>query len=112
MKTRKTNIKLLATAGIVAMTVAALPMTSEASSKWCGVSNCYSYCESGSNYCSKHAYKSPSVKTYSSKNSYEDGYDDIYYYGYRDWDRYKKDKKYAMGVDDALTDWEDFGEDW
>lgn len=44
--------------------------------------------------------------------SYDDGYEDIYHDGDYDWDRYDEDDNYANGVDDALEDWAEYGEDW
>ena len=40
-------------------------------------------------------------------NSYDDGYNAIYDDDDYDWERYKKDKDYADGVDDAMDelDW-------
>ena len=42
-------------------------------------------------------------------DSYDDGYDDIYMDGDYDYDRYDKDSDYAVGVDDAM---DEFDEDW
>ena len=57
-------------------------------------------------------YKKPSAKkktttsnSSSSYRSYDDGYDAIYDEGDYDWDRYKTDRNYADGVDDAMDDW-------
>ncbi len=52
--------------------------------------------------------KSNSKKS-SSYKSYDDGYDDIYMDGDYDDKRYKTDKDYADGVDDAM---DEFDEDW
>lgn len=59
---------------------------------------------------SKKTYKSSSKTTY--HDSYDDGYNDIYEEDDYDWDRYWKDDDYASGVDDALEDYEEYGEDW
>lgn len=50
---------------------------------------------------------SSSKKKYSSMDSYDDGYNDIYENDDYDWDRYEVDDDYASGVDDAMED-----EDW
>lgn len=44
--------------------------------------------------------------------NYDKGYEDVYYNDDYDWDRYWSDSDYADGVDDALADLEDEGEDW
>lgn len=49
------------------------------------------------------------LKKASSYKSYDDGYDDIYMNGDYDDKRYKIDKDYADGVDDAM---DEFDEDW
>jgi len=51
-----------------------------------------------------------SKKTYIFRDSYDEGYDDIYLNEDYDEERYKYDSDYANGVDDAYEDWED--EDW
>ena len=69
---------------------------------------------------SSSEYKKPATKkktatsnSNSSYRSYDDGYDAIYDDGDYDWDRYKTDRNYADGVDDAMDDWDDeYGEDW
>ena len=45
---------------------------------------------------------------WSTHDSYDDGYEDIYENGDYDWDRYKTDRDYADGVDDAMEDDEDW----
>lgn len=46
-------------------------------------------------------------------NSYDEGYDDIYFNEDYDVDRYENDTDYADGVDDAMNDAEEyFGDDW
>lgn len=56
---------------------------------------------------------STSHKTYSNyHDSYDDGYNDVYEEDDYDWDRYYRDDDYASGVDDALEDMEDDGEDY
>ena len=63
---------------------------------------------SGSNSKKSNSNKS-STKKSSSYKSYDDGYDDIYMDGDYDEKRYKTDKDYADGVDDAM---DEFEEDW
>lgn len=46
------------------------------------------------------------------KDGYDDGYDDVYSDGEPDWDRYDTDDDYARGADDALDEYEEYGEDW
>lgn len=45
-----------------------------------------------------------SKKTYSSYDSYDEGYEDIYDNEDYDMDRYNNDSEYASGVDDAMDD--------
>lgn len=45
-------------------------------------------------------------------DTYDDGYNDVYDNGDYDDDRYRNDWDYALGVDDALDDWDDFGDNW
>ena len=45
-----------------------------------------------------------SKKTYSSYDSYDEGYEDIYDNEDYDMDRYNNDSEYAAGVDDAMDD--------
>ena len=47
---------------------------------------------------------SSSKKTYSTYNSYDEGYEDVYEDDDYDWDRYYEDDDYATGVDDALDE--------
>ena len=47
-----------------------------------------------------------------SSDGYDDGYDDVYSDGEPDWDRYDEDDDYARGADDALDEFEEYGEDW
>ena len=57
----------------------------------------------------------PAKKSYSSSrysDGYDDGYDDVYSDGEPDWDRYDTDDDYARGADDALDEYEEYGEDW
>lgn len=55
--------------------------------------------------------KSPSSKKIY-HDTYGDGYNDVYEDGDYDWDRYQQDDDYASGVDDAIEEWEEYGEDW
>lgn len=50
---------------------------------------------------------STSSKKYSSYDSYDEGYEDVYEDEDYDWDRYYSDDDYASGVDDAMDelDW-------
>ena len=50
---------------------------------------------------------STSNKKYSSYDSYDEGYEDVYEDEDYDWDRYYSDNDYASGVDDAMDelDW-------
>ncbi len=60
-----------------------------------------------------NTYKKPkSDKITSPYKDYDAGYDDVYEDGDYDWDRYQKDDDYADGVDDAIEDWDEFGDDW
>ena len=63
----------------------------------------YKPSSSSSKYNSSHSY-----------DSYDSGYDDVYMDGDYDQDRYDRDDDYATGVDDAIEDdWEDGDEgDW
>lgn len=45
-----------------------------------------------------------SRKSSSSYNSYDDGYEDVYFDEDYDWDRYREDDDYAAVVDDAMED--------
>lgn len=45
-------------------------------------------------------------------NSYSDGYEDVYFNGEPDWDKYDEDDNYARGADDALEALEEYGENW
>lgn len=47
-----------------------------------------------------------------SGNGYDDAYDDVYSDGEPDWDRYYKDDDYASGADDAMDEYDEYGEDW
>ena len=49
---------------------------------------------------------------YYEPDKYEEGYDDVYRDGEPDWDRYGRDEEYARGADDAMDDYEEYGEDW
>ena len=49
---------------------------------------------------------SSSKKSYN--NSYDEGYEDVYDNDDYDWDRYRTDRDYANGVDDAMEDDEDW----
>lgn len=55
-------------------------------------------------------YQRPDNNKYNNKNSYDEGYEDVYFNDDYDMDRYYSDDEYALGVDDALDD-EDDG-DW
>ena len=63
----------------------------------------YKPSSSSSKYNSNHSY-----------DSYDDGYDDVYFDSDYDQERYDQDDDYATGVDDAIEDdWEDGDEgDW
>lgn len=65
-----------------------------------------------------------SVKSYGSKasaknrhsgfssDSYNEGYDEVYGDGEPDWERYDEDDDYARGADDAMDEYDEYGEDW
>ena len=72
-----------------------------------------------SNITSSNRSKSYSNSSSSSKSSkpykrdtYDDGYEAVYDDDDYDMDRYYKDDDYARGVDDAMDDLEDEGEEW
>lgn len=72
-----------------------------------------------SNSTSSNSSKSYSSSSSSSKSSksykrdtYDDGYEAVYDDDDYDMDRYYKDDDYARGVDDAMDDLEDEGEEW
>jgi len=73
---------------------------------------------SSSNYPSRNTSSSKrgSKSSNSSKrytyDSYDSGYEAVYDDDDYDWDRYYSDDEYANGVDDAIEDLEDEGEDW
>ena len=48
----------------------------------------------------------------SHRNSYDDGYDDVYLDEKYDKDRYKRDRDYRNGVEDATLDLLEEEEDW
>lgn len=79
--------------------------TSESSSKSSSGSSSYSN-KSTTN--SNSSYSNETKKS-SPYQSYDDGYDDIYMDDDYDDERYKSDKDYAGGVDDAM---DEFDEDW
>lgn len=59
---------------------------------------------------SKKNYSSSSKKkSYKTYDSYDAGYESVYWDEDYDWDRYCNDWDYALGVDDAL---DDYGYDW
>ncbi|MGN0634195.1 MAG: hypothetical protein ACI4JW_10060 [Oscillospiraceae bacterium] len=66
---------------------------------------------SSRSYSNRSPIKKSSSSSYSA-NGYDDGYDDIYFDGEPDWNRYYKDYDYACGVDDAMEEYEEYGEDW
>lgn len=66
---------------------------------------------SSKSYGNRSSTKKSSVSG-SSANGYDDGYDDVYSNGEPDWDRYDEDNDYAMGADDAMEDYYEYGEDW
>lgn len=80
-------------------------------------SNYSSSSDSSSSSSNSSSYSS---KSYSNKSSssgyssgrYDDGYDDVYSDGEPDWDRYDEDDDYAMGADDAMDEYDEYGEDW
>ena len=66
---------------------------------------------SSKTYSNKSSSKKSSSSDYSS-DGYDDGYDDVYSDGEPDWDRYDEDDDYARGADDAMDEYEEYGEDW
>ena len=62
----------------------------------------------GSGSRSSSSSTSTSSKKYSSYDSYDEGYEDVYEDEDYDWDRYYSDDDYASGVDDAMDelDWQ------
>lgn len=80
------------------------PKETETTKSSSGNGNGYSASENKKSY-NRSSVKSK--KTY--ENSYDDGYEAIYYDEDYDWDRYQRDSDYANGVDDAM---EDDGEGW
>lgn len=107
----------------------------------CSVSGCYGHKQSGGSYCSGHTCRnsnctakagddhycsshssknktSSSTSSYSSKtknykiDSYDEGYESIYMDDDYDLDRYNSDDEYSTGVDDALDEMDEYGEDW
>ena len=54
---------------------------------------------------------SKSSKSYK-RDTYDDGYEAVYDDDDYDMDRYHKDDDYALGVDDAMDDLEEEGEEW
>lgn len=72
----------------------------------------YSYSSSRSDSKSSSSYSSSSKKKTYKYDSYDDGYDDIYMDGDYDDDRYNRDSDYAEGVDDAIDELEEEGEEW
>lgn len=76
-----------------------------------------SYKSKNSSYNSSNSYKYSTPKSYNSSskksyNTYDEGYDSVYEDEDYDDERYKYDKDYADGVDDALEDLEEEGRDW
>lgn len=65
----------------------------------------------GSSYSNstKNNHKNSTTTKKNSYDSYDEGYDDIYVNGDYDYDRYRNDREYADGVDDAM---DDCGEEW
>ncbi|MBO8434944.1 MAG: hypothetical protein IAC55_06460, partial [Tyzzerella sp.] len=64
-----------------------------------------SYNSSSNSYKSNSSsYYEPKVKYTNPYKSYDEGYEDVYYNGDYDWDRYYSDDEYASGVDDALEE--------
>lgn len=61
----------------------------------------------GSGSRSSSGSQSSSSKNYSSYDSYDEGYEDVYENEDYDWERYYSDDDYASGVDDAMDelDW-------
>ena len=57
------------------------------------------------------SYRGSSSKSYK-RDTYDDGYEAVYDDDDYDMDRYVKDDDYARGVDDAMDDLEDEGEEW
>ncbi|MBU5475821.1 hypothetical protein KQI72_03700 [Eubacterium sp. MSJ-21] len=77
-----------------------------------GTSSSYSHSTSGSS--SSSSSSSSKYNSSHSYDSYDSGYDDVYMDGDYDQNRYDRDDDYADGVDDAIEDdWEDGDEgDW
>ena len=67
--------------------------SSSSSSNSSSSSSSYKPSSSSSKYNSSHSY-----------DSYDDGYDDVYFDSDYDQDRYDRDDDYATGVDDAIED--------
>ena len=59
---------------------------------------------------SKSSYSASSK--HRTQDTYDDGYEAVYEDGDYDMDRYYDDDDYASGVDDAMDDLEEEGEDW
>ena len=86
--------------------------SSSSSSRYSGSSSAVSSAGSSTGKSnSSSSGKSSSKNTYK-YDSYDDGYEDVYLDDDYDWDRYLEDDDYASGVDDALEDEEEYGEDW
>lgn len=86
---------------------------SQSKSSTSGNSSSASYKNSGST--SGYSSSKPNTQKSTGKKSYEsydEGYDDVYMDDDYDWDRYNSDDDYAMGVDDAIEDAIEEGEDW
>ena len=64
-------------------------------------------------YDSNDSYDSYDNKdTFYSDDPYDSGYDDVYWDEDYDYDRYFEDPDYADGVDDAIDELEEEGEEW
>ena len=64
---------------------------------------------------SSYSYKQHTKKsesTVQSQEGYDEGYDDVYMDGEPDWDKYRENDDYARGADDAMDDYDEYGEDW
>lgn len=100
---------------VTAIVIVIIGCIYNASEPRCARAGCSNRCAKDSNYCYLHIpYKesgssSTGTNHKYSYDSYDEGYDDIYFDEDYEYDRYDKDSDYADGVDDAMDDLE---EDW
>ena len=118
---------------VTAIVIVIIGCIYSASEPRCARAGCSNRCAKDNNYCYLHTpYKESGSSSTSGSNStsgssstggststgtnhkysydsYDEGYDDIYFDEDYDYDRYDKDSDYADGVDDAMDDLE---EDW